>query len=65
VAPDTSFIKVEREGGLAWLILNRPDRLNAMNRPDHLTSRNPASAMLPGPILPRTTIGCHGTSTVS
>jgi enoyl-CoA hydratase len=28
-----SYIKIEHDGPLAWLILNRPDRLNAMNRP--------------------------------
>lgn len=30
---ESSYIKVERDGPIAWLVLNRPDRLNAMNRP--------------------------------
>jgi enoyl-CoA hydratase/carnithine racemase len=28
-----SYIKTEYDGPIGWLILNRPDRLNAMNRP--------------------------------
>jgi enoyl-CoA hydratase/carnithine racemase len=33
VASEAEFIRVDREGGLAWLVLNRPEKLNAMNRP--------------------------------
>jgi enoyl-CoA hydratase/carnithine racemase len=31
VLPEYKTIQLERDGGLTWLTLNRPDRLNAMN----------------------------------
>ena len=35
-------LQLEPDNGLLWLVLNRPDKLNAFTSPDDLPQREPA-----------------------